>query len=619
MGIKFNILSEILLSEASEFSKFFTSKAPIEQIHKALRIAHDAKVELIPTKHADKHRDALRGGDAIFVRENKPEKIAQTRFKMLEQFNQFTPTSGRGRDFNNVKTILNNIASLTTEEPVSPEQLRKIKRRVFGIDPTGNKLRTSVVELIKDMFPSGKKRSELITSIQAFRDSISPGEYVIMKSVPSNIGDFKKLSDKGVDVKGQAVQYQTPEQRRFDVFKKDAERIVMTPNINVTQDKVYGGLVMVWHLNENGIINIERIKANVIAAYNAVFPEANTYRDAFIIKNEAFQQAGQHPFVPSGTAQAATGLEGKIEKIDSMIEFAKRTGKGDLQSLMQQKEQIMQQIAKQRHSARGGDFVKIMPIDNKSVENFVGTAFNQFSAKIEQKIRENTERLKTNVHADIENISISEPDINKKIADLRRALLISTKGLSEVNKKEIFNKYLFDNPRLDINHLHILSGGVIKDPVNLYSTDHKNYPMDVEQWTELSKDAGLEAMKSIMPTEGIPNGNIPYRESEEITIRSKADRTQVRQIMTNSINKRIIDNYEMLDPRRRKEERRWVPIDPEFIRSYKSTAPTAKQVAIAFANIGEYNSFARNFVKFALEEIVPSPEVTELVDALGNF
>ena len=189
MGIKFDILTDMfVLNEASEFSKFFTSVAPVNTIHKELNIDANVKLVLVPSENRHDLWVELRNGKAIFgVINNKREFIDATFGNLMKTLQNLGVPPNRARTYNEIKSAVERFGTMVAakEPSISAGNINVIRNKVFGRkqshgnEPTGNPREPIVHKGLIDMAKEIWSTDEVGSLELAFKIlSASPWEMI---------------------------------------------------------------------------------------------------------------------------------------------------------------------------------------------------------------------------------------------------------------------------------------------------------------------------------------------------------------------------------------------------------------------------------------------------------
>lgn len=270
MGIIFDVLYDrILLAEASDFSKFFTSSEPIQKIHGELKVAHDTQLVLSPTNNRHELWNTLRSGKAIFASINKPKSIEHAKTNLLNQVKSLPQVNGRGRSRNEIITIIQRLISSVSKKTVTSLEYKQMKRRIVGPMPTGKR---SIIDLVDEIYP---EMTSLKDAIDEFIAAIKPGNYILVKRVPL----------------GPSTAWATP-------YTKPAERRFPVRDERDKNGKVFGQEYVAWTFDGDRLVDKQRIAINAIKVYNQLFPGWGD-RDFYIVDDASLLQTKRHPFVSS--------------------------------------------------------------------------------------------------------------------------------------------------------------------------------------------------------------------------------------------------------------------------------------------------------------------------------
>lgn len=519
MGIKFNVLSDRLLTETSELKQFFTSSEPISFIHKELRLSHTAKPMLTPTDNRTVLQAALSEGKALFV-------------KILDPIRIMTFTQ------NNIKEVL---ANETGKVPSSLSSIIEmpLPPSMTDIADVRKQIRISLDTGVSD---------KLEDALRAFRSATTTGKYILIKRVPEN---------------QEEQLYMSPSERRFSVFKRDPSQI--GTGAKKAAGKVYGKQkFMVWYFDDDSFLSKSLKSENVIATYNEVFPGPNITRETYIIENKSFLSTAQHPYISS---------------------------------------------------AQGIQFEKLLPIEQISINNFVQDAFKRFGDKLNEKIKQNSDLIRNKIDTSLGSLRVPESDLMSDIQEYRKALTYLNKGLDKVNYLQLFKDFMTRSSDHDMSQYTFVK----PDKPFKYTQPYEEIPkrqLTRADLQKVSSEEGANLTKAVLQGDSV--GSIWKTTPAKITVRLRSDPTQVSVTTVDKMrDPNIASQYYMLNPRRQIENKKWVPVDPEYLGGIESTGKDFFDVAIAFTKPGEYNKFTREFMKYAITTLIRSPKSSTLRKAMS--
>ena len=269
MGINFDILSDSLLNEDSDFSKFFNTEEPIRLIHKALKVSADTQLVLSPTNNRHVLWDELKRGKAIFASKNQSELVAKSLDEFKNEINKLRPPPNRAQSFNEIKyLILSHFGAMATKGKITSKEYQKIQERIRG----------PIAASIKALFPKDVKR--LMDILDAFLSGIRPGDQILVKRLAHN---------PSTEVE---KQYLAPGERQFPMAKKPDEMKYLPG----TKEKIFHQEYIAWFFDGDTLVNKKAYNVNGITVYRDLFAgwaDINFY----VIENEKFLKAQTHPYV----------------------------------------------------------------------------------------------------------------------------------------------------------------------------------------------------------------------------------------------------------------------------------------------------------------------------------
>lgn len=351
--------------------------------------------------------------------------------------------------------------------------------------------------------------------------------------------------------------YAGPEERSFPVAKTKGEK-VSSQSYNV------------YYFDGEKLINEERISENAVMVFRKLFDGWGD-RDFYIIEDEKFLPVAKTPFIPNKDIQ----------------------------------------------------YEQLLPISRKTIQDFVFGNLNKFQDLLKDRINNLTDGIKERISQDIEKLSVSENEIIENIKHYRKAKEILETGVGAVNAIDLFSKYLTSG-QVDLKNYLLLSTAypympnLGKDPVSsrIYDLSINKYK-NFGEWEIQSNKINKEKIELLIK-------NLSRSDSSDevdagtIKVALRTDPQNSFDLNLDKVPYKIssnVNDYMMFN----KTRNRWEPLDLKYAGEYGKTRDNPYVYAIAFKTTKDYKDFIKKFVKFALDNIVKSPERRDMDDILSAF
>ena len=516
MGITFDILSDSLLSEASDFSQFFNSEEPIRLIHKMLKVDANTQLILSPTNNRHVLWDELKRGKAIFTFRRKPDQIEQAIESFKSEINKHRPPPNRTQTYNEVKyLILQHYGkqAIDKKHTFTSKEYQKIQEKING----------PIKDALNEMFP----KNQFSPILDMFLMAIRPGDSILMKRISHDSGDIDR-------------HYMSPEDRRFPMAKKPDE-----PGYKAHKpEKIFGQKYIGWFFDGNKLIDKKYYSKNGIKAYRDEI-EGWAKVNFYVVEDKSFLKPKTHPFVSTNENQ----------------------------------------------------FAMIIPMDQQGVSSFVNTTLKKYERVIADKMKANASNMDPNE------------------SDYDEVMKTVSAGIAGVDSKELFKNFILGDITHKLTDYMIVKSDVPKDPNMPWDKDitqRGNLTTPSKKWKNVDKDEAAEAIQNMMRIE------LPVRQTEVVSVRLKTDRSKIQKmdlagLESMSKGPNAADKYEMFDV----NKGIWTPIDPNYIKNYKTNMGVVGAYAVAFATPQDATDFSRKFAIYAMRNIVKAPENKQIDDILG--
>ena len=300
MGIKFDILTESLLLEDSDFSQFFTSDEPIKLIHAGLKVDANTKLSLSPTNNSNVLWDELRSGKAIFISIHKSKAVLNSLKEMKDILRGLPVPENRAQTYNEIKDVFNRIEAMIPEGRISSADYIKIRNKLKPVESGHIPNHRTVVSMIRHLWPTAIPAGVLVHTIDVFLEGIKPGNYILVKRLPYN-----KYSTNMAQIEPQNRSFpeRAPENKKEKIFGQqyvgfifDGDRLVERKHWDVNSKTVWRELVHGWG-----------------------------DRDFYVVNNENFLKTKRHPFMPTKDVQFVEIIPLDVRGVVSYVQGAMKS------------------------------------------------------------------------------------------------------------------------------------------------------------------------------------------------------------------------------------------------------------------------------------------------------
>lgn len=283
MGLKFDLFADLLL-ERSVFSRFFTSDAPIKQLHDifhqdysnsitgtntTMKAAHNADLQLSPTNNRHEIVDELRNGKGVFIVSDKNSEISTAKLNLKEKITSYDAdpakkmTANKIKDF--AKTLLN-----ASDGHLASKTLKKLKDRFDHKNALQPLHGSSIKQNIQEVYANSGGVSDIESAFLQLLAAFEAGDRILIKR----------------HSKSNNSQYEEPKERQFPVAKG-------------SKDKQFGQSYEILCFDSTRLLRKETINSNPLTILNKLFPGNDPGRDYFIIQNKDFLRPRTSPAIPS--------------------------------------------------------------------------------------------------------------------------------------------------------------------------------------------------------------------------------------------------------------------------------------------------------------------------------